>query len=384
MPAVTQPSRSSMLNRLSQLLFAIVLLLSVTRTNAQTSATAPQPLTKAEIRTRAHTAATTLLTLYNHDTGLFNTTGWWNSANAITALADTSRLTHDKSLRATLRNTFEQAPRLHPNFLNEFYDDEGWWALAWIDTYELAPHGDPGKRYLHMAETIFADMSGGWDTTCGGGIWWKKDRHYKNAIANELFLDVAAKLALHTHGRQRAAYLDWANREWAWFSQSGMINPENLINDGLDDTCHNNGKTTWTYNQGVVLGGLTSLSKATKTPALLEPANRIATAAISHLADPQGVLHDPCEPDCGEDGVQFKGIFTRNLAQLQAGAPNPSFNGFLTSNANAVWSLARTPRGANDVNARFNTVWSSQAGPVNAGSQTSALDVLNAAASLAK
>ena len=355
-------------------------------TLASLNAQAPAPASKAEATTRAHTAALALLTLYNHDTGLFNTTGWWNSGNAITALADTSRLTHDKSIRATLRNTFDRAPqgasKPAPNFLNEFYDDEGWWALAWIDSYELAPHGDPGKRYLRMAETIFADMSGGWDTACGGGIWWKKDRHYKNAIANELFLDVAAKLALHTHGKQRAAYLDWANREWTWFAQTGMINSDGLINDGLDSSCHNNGKTAWTYNQGVVLGGLASLSKAGKSPALLTPANRIATAAITHLTDAQGILHDPCEPDCGEDGVQFKGIFTRNLAQLQIAAPNPAFSRFLTANANAVWSQARTPGGASGADARFNTVWSGQTGPVNAGSQTSALDALNAAATV--
>ncbi len=353
-------------------LLLCLLLLAAAHTHAQ----APASVTKAEAITRAHTAATALLTLYNHDTGLFNTTGWWNSANAATALADTSRLAHDKSIRATLRNTFDRAPlgasKPAPNFLNEFYDDEGWWALAWIDTFELTHD----KRYLRMAETIFADMSGGWDTACGGGIWWKKDRHYKNAIANELFLDVAAKLALHTHRKQRAGYLDWANREWTWFGQTGMINSDGLINDGLDASCHNNGKTTWTYNQGVVLGGLTSLSKAEKDPALLQPATRIAAAAITHLTDGQGILHDPCEPDCGEDGVQFKGIFTRNLAQLQAAAPAAPVARFLTTNADSLWSLARTPEN------RFSTAWNSQASPRNAGSQTSALDALNAAAAV--
>ncbi len=133
-------------NRLHRPSLALcLLLLAVVRTIAQTPPPTPAT-TKAEALTRSHTAATALLTLYNHDTGLFNTTGWWNSANAITALADTSRLTHDKSLRTTLRNTFDQAPKLHPDFLNEFYDDEGWWALAWIDSYELAPRGKPGKR----------------------------------------------------------------------------------------------------------------------------------------------------------------------------------------------------------------------------------------------
>ena len=70
------------------------------------------------------------------------------------------------------------------------------------------------------------------DGTCGGGIWWSKDRKYKNAIANELFLSVAAKLALHTFGKQRKLYLTWADREWRWFLYSGMMNAGNLVNDG--------------------------------------------------------------------------------------------------------------------------------------------------------
>lgn len=61
-------------------------------------------------------------------------------------------------------------------------------------------------------------------------------------------------------------------------------------------------------------------------------------------------MHDSCEPDCGEDGVHFKGVFTRNLAQLQAAAPDPASVHFLQVNAQSLWLKARTP--AN----RFNTV----------------------------
>jgi hypothetical protein len=52
---------------------------------------------------------------------------------------------------------------------------------AWAGAYE-ASHD---ARYLQMAEVIFAVIANGWDDGCAGGIWWKKDRHYKNAIANE-------------------------------------------------------------------------------------------------------------------------------------------------------------------------------------------------------
>ena len=76
--------------------------------------------------------------------------------------------------------------------------------LAWIDAYDLTRN----KDYLSMAESIFADMAASWDDTCGGGIWWSKDKDYKNAIANELFLSVAAHLVNRTAGSTRSKYLE--------------------------------------------------------------------------------------------------------------------------------------------------------------------------------
>ena len=65
--------------------------------------------------------------------------------------------------------------------------------------------------------------------------------------------------------------LRWAKAEWSWFKGSGMINGSNLVNDGLTARCDNNHGTTWTYNQGVILAGLSQLYRATKNP---EPADR--------------------------------------------------------------------------------------------------------------
>jgi predicted alpha-1,6-mannanase (GH76 family) len=316
----------------------------------------------------------TLQSWYTQSTGLYQTTGWWNSANAITVLANYSRVSHSKAYFPVFANTLEQAQSTFNGFINNYYDDEGWWALAWIDVYDLTRQ----PSYLAMATSIFTDMAGGWDSTCNGGIWWSKDRTYKNAIANELFLSVAAHLATRAgNASDRAQYLSWAQKEWSWFANSGMINAQHLINDGLDlSTCKNNQQNTWSYNQGVILGGLTELNKITHNPTLIATAQSIAAATLTNLTDSNGILHDICEPNCGADGVHFKGIFVRNLMGLNSAFPNPHYKKFVDTNAESIWSNSQGP------NYQFGQVWSGPFDAGNAGSQSSALDAFVAAAQM--
>ncbi|MBS1800106.1 MAG: glycoside hydrolase family 76 protein [Acidobacteria bacterium] len=342
-----------------------------------------------EARHRAELGVSALQQWYNQATGLYNTTGWWNSANAITAITDSMRVSGSKRYVSMLANTYKQAqvdvPKERrtdakremtgfPGFLNKYYDDEGWWALAWIDAYDLTRDA----RYLAMAQSIFDDMAGGWDETCGGGIWWSKDRKYKNAIANELFLSVAAHLAMRGRPAEREKYATWAGREWQWFRGSGMINGDHLINDGLTidaaaGVCSNNKKTVWTYNQGVVLGGLAEWSKSPGHAAVVDDAKKIADAALTHLTDGDGVLHDVCEPKCGADGIQFKGIFMRNLSALNAVSPEARYSKSFAVNADSIWTRNRTPQNT------FGTVWSGPVTAPDAGTQSSAVDALVAA-----
>ena len=108
---------------------------------------------------RAIAAIETLQQWYNESTGLWDTTGWWNSANALTVLADFGALNSnlDNVTRHVFQNTYRQAqqvdidvikimtPRVvesytsigsnpdskalvagFPGFINDYYDDEGW------------------------------------------------------------------------------------------------------------------------------------------------------------------------------------------------------------------------------------------------------------------
>jgi predicted alpha-1,6-mannanase (GH76 family) len=313
---------------------------------------------------RARSGIQALVTLYDRATGLWRTTGWWNAANALHCIIEYTERTGDTAYGSVVANSFERQRRT--SFINDFYDDEGWWALTWIAAYRAFRD----RRYLDAARKLFDDMRGGWDRICGGGIWWNKRRQYKNAIANELFLKVAAQLHRLT---EDDSYRDWARRAWSWFSASGLINERNLVNDGLTDQCRNNGGVTWTYNQGVILGGLVALQQITGEDALIEQARAIADAAIDALSDGDGVLKEPNEPDLGKDGPQFKGIFARNLAELYAATLDPRYRDYLHHNAEALWNRSRSADNF------FGVQWNGPFDRADAARQSSAIDALNAA-----
>lgn len=308
---------------------------------------------------------------YNVGTGLWDTANWWNAANSLEATIEYSRITDSLTYRGNIFNTFYQKPR-YANFINPWFrDDDGWWAITWIRAYDLTGN----KKYLDQAKFIFWDMTKGWDNVCKGGLYWhKRELNYKNAITNGLLLSVAAKLNLREPNDRR--YLEWSQKIWQWYQQSGMINADHLVNDGLDSNCQNNGKTIWTYNQGVLIGGLVDLYRGTKDAKLLEQAELIADASIVKLAR-NGILREPCEDnkDCGNDGPQFKGIFMRNLADLYRVSPKPAYREFIEKNAESIWANRNE-------NNQFGVDWAGTIDQADAIRQTSAIDALNAAIAL--
>lgn len=302
----------------------------------------------------------------------------WNAHCTLDTLLDYTRITGDRAYIAMLRSIADNRALLE-SAVNDGVDDMAWAALAHVNAYRVLHR----EKSLAAARQIFTTMTGFWDDLCQGGVWWNRPRTYKNAITNELFLMLATSLYTTTHQQE---YLQWAHREWNWFASSGMINPESLINDGLDH-CRNNKGTTWTYNQGVVLGGLTALFRITQQRAFLDQAVRIASATLNTLTIPVNgiaILKEPCDVP-NSDQQQFKGTFVKYLAQLtltlpHASAPRKTFTRFLFSNADALWEHARNQ------NNQCNVYWHGGDQPpiYNATTQTAALDLLNAAVSLSR
>jgi predicted alpha-1,6-mannanase (GH76 family) len=309
--------------------------------------------------------------------------GWWNSANALHALIDYMHLTGTEGYLRTVENTFDRHE--HSRFLNSFYDDEGWWALALINAHDFARDHERKHRYLTSAKAIFADMEHGWDPrTCDGGVLWRKGTEGKNSIENELFLAVAVRLHQRVPLLEREHYRHWIRRAGEWFHHKfAVADPGHLIYDGITSAgSHDGHQATFTYTQGVILGALVDMDASEIPMAGHEPLGIAEQIANAVLASPvlvkDGVLTEFGAPGAGSstDLPQFKGIFMRNLSYLAAhiGPPaNAGYVAFIHRNASSLLASNR-----NSIN-QFGYRWQGPFDEPDAIRQSSALDALNAA-----
>ncbi|HEY0499995.1 MAG TPA: glycoside hydrolase family 76 protein [Kutzneria sp.] len=282
--------------------------------------------------TRADAAADALMYDYNAYQAWWPSS-WWNTAATLTALIDYARQSGNHDYDWVIGHTFDVNKGSFPagtksgdpiegDFISRAVDDTAWWGLAWIAAYEYTHD----QRYLAEATKITNYVNGFWDSKCGGGVWWDRERTYKNAVTIGLYLRLTAALHIDTPGD--AVWGQRAVTAGNWYLNSGLINGQNQVNDGLTGDCRNNGQTVWTYNQGLAIGGFTELSKATGNQPWLTTATRLANAVG------QGVLTESCEPNCDDNQKQFKGILVRYLAEL-------GYQPYLQTQANSLWANDR-------------------------------------------
>ncbi|MFF9125555.1 glycoside hydrolase family 76 protein [Streptomyces sp. NPDC014889] len=302
--------------------------------------------------TRAAAAADALMASYQTNEGWWRSS-WWNSAVALTALVDFAQHTGRHDYDWAVARTFEQNNGVFPaggrssdpvegHFVSRAVDDAAWWAVAWLAAYDHTRQ----RRYLDEAVTITSYVQQYWDPgTCGGGVWWDRERTYKNAVTNGLYLWLTT--ALH---QRLAGDTLWGGRSRTaadWYLNSGLINASGLVNDGLTSGCANNGQTVWSYNQGLAIGAFTQLWRSTGESRYLTTAQRLADAALSAPElTRDGVLTESCDTGtraCDDNQKQFKGIFVRHLADLADATGSAVYRAYITRQADSLWRTDRDP-----------------------------------------
>lgn len=328
---------------------------------------------------RAAIHAQRLLSLQRKTNHLWKESRWWNSANVFESVLDYHILTgkdFSKEIRIIYRRnifTFLRVRYISPNA----FDDDEWWALAWLKAYDMT--GD--KKYLAISDGIFRHMvRRAWTTVCGGGLNWQLFHHYKNSVTNELFLTLSARLALETKDSvKKQYYLNWAMKEWNWFKNSKMYNDTLWIADGLnkDCSCKEEGQlgATFTYTQGVILGGLKYLYQLTGDKQYLIEAQKLAYTSMKYFVNKNGIVTDHDDGPANHDGVQFKGIYIRYLALINTELRDEAISDFILRNADHVWQCSRSSDGLCDYN------WNGpyKRSKFRGAAQGSTMDLMNAA-----
>jgi predicted alpha-1,6-mannanase (GH76 family) len=251
-------------------------------------------------------------------------------------------LTSDDSF-PHLTQFYQNQPVL--SLMTQKYDDKAWVVLTYLRAADYISQRHANEKWfdkmVRRARLFHALVRPGWDDKCcGGGMWWGPCTRYKNAVTTELFVNCSIGM-YEIYGNKRD--LERAVRGWIWFKNCGMINEEGLVNDGLTQDCRyppevavpllaiacfsrkrvlvdgrNNGQTTWTYNQGIILSGLSKLYKHTGDPSLLTSAMNLIDAVISSpllVPSNNGILVESRDPTgtCDQDQWMFKGIFFQHL-----------------------------------------------------------------------
>ncbi len=261
---------------------------------------------------------------------------YWPQAHALDVLVDAYTRTKDSRYLAHMNDWFLGVPVKNGNtFLNTYYDDMLWNALAMLRAYDATQD----KKWLDATQVLWEDIKLGWSDVQGGGIaWQKKQLSYKNTPANAPAVILAARLYQRLN---RPADLDWARKIYDWQLKTLVDPVTGFVYDGINR--QNDGKIDkgwkFTYNQGLMIGAGLELFRATKAGTYLKDA--IKTANFT-LADPVLAASGLLKAEGNGDGGLFKAVLVRYLALLATEPAVPAdsrrrYVTFLTFNAETLW-----------------------------------------------
>jgi len=278
---------------------------------------------------------------------------YWPQAHALDVMLDAYQRTSDSKYKQIMDQWYQGVPQQQGDtFLNDFYDDMEWNALAMLRAHQTV--GD--EKFLTSTKDVWEEIKTGWTDVGGGGIMWAKHTpRSKNAISNSPASILASRLYQLTGEEE---YLDWAHKTYD-FVKNNLVNRQNgavwdhmeVSQDGEVDI-----QKDWifTYNQGVFLGAALELYEITDESRYLNDAIKSADYTLNNLTD--GNTRLLVDEGTGDGGL-FKGIFVRYLTELileedLSESVRNRYVAFLEHNAETLWK-----EGTNKSNVLYSSFW---------------------------
>jgi predicted alpha-1,6-mannanase (GH76 family) len=224
---------------------------------------------------------------------------WWQ-AHLLDCLVDAQlRDPQPERQQKIERQIRGQRLRNNLRWINDYYDDMAWLALALERAGRLV-----GVERPKALDKLSEQFLNAWVPEDGGGIPWRKQDQFFNAPANG---PAAIFLARYDRLRRAQQMSDWIDET--------LIDPDtHLVFDGIKGGSMV--RAQYTYCQGVVLGLETELAVRTEDPEHAERVHRLVAAVRENMVA-NGVIWGAG----GGDGGLFNGILARYLALVATALP---------------------------------------------------------------
>lgn len=264
---------------------------------------------------------------------VFGSWNYWWQAHVLDCLVDAYVRAPDQRRRGRVARFVNGVRRRNGRgWLNDYYDDMAWLALALQRAEQCV-----GVRRPGAVGTLAEALRGGWSADGGGGIWWREKEKYDEDFKNVPTNGPAAILFARLRDRRAKDVARWIERH--------LVDPgTGVVWDGLH-VSHNGGvreieTQRYTYCQGVYLGACVELAAwgdggDGESAVWAERAVRTVEAVASHLtvlpthegsdtrseAGTGAATGLVLRGQRGHDGGLFAGILARYLAQAALTLP---------------------------------------------------------------
>ena len=202
---------------------------------------------------------------------------------------------------------------------NAYFDDTGWWGVAYLDAYRATGNG----RWLWDAGRAlqFIDRFG-WDAV-NGGTWWNVAQDHKTSEPLAAGTLIAATLYRYQHKKR---FLQIATKYISW-ADAKTRNPQQ---DNLYGRSATDG-TVMDYVEGMMIGAHAELCLGTKQKSWCSKAETLANAALQQF------------PILANWAPETDIVYMRWLLDLYQVDHNPKWYAVVYANAKRALKNARNP-----------------------------------------